>query len=124
MSEKKIEEFKMKFTVCQIRKDLKTDPRAFEAMIEGTVDPVFFLSAYDEVAEIEANDLDEVFEIGNIGPDEKIRRFDFKPMHSISVGDVIMTETYECYVVKGLGFERLPMSSPNGRQWTADEVAA
>jgi hypothetical protein len=114
----------MKYIVSQIKKDVKTDPRAFEAMIEGNVDPVFFLTSYEEVCEIEADSLDEVFEIGNIGPDEKIRRFDFAPMHSISVGDVIMTETYELYVVKGLGFERLPMSSPNGRQWTADEVYA
>jgi len=114
----------MKYIVSQIKKDVKTDPRAFEAMIDGNVDPVFFLSSYQEVCEIEADSLDEVFEIGNIGPDEKIRRFDFAPMHSISVGDVIMTETYECYVVKGVGFERLPMSSPNGRQWTADEVVA
>ena len=114
----------MKYIVSQIKKDAKTDPRAFEAVIEGKVDPVFFLSSYKEVCEIEAEDLDEVFEIGNIGPDEKIRRFDFAPMHSISVGDVIMTETYECYVVAPFGFERLPMSSPNGRQWTADEVVA
>lgn len=114
----------MKYIVSQIKKSVKNDPRAFEAMIEGNVDPVFFLSSYEEVCEIEAESLDEVFEIGNIGPDEKIRRFDFAPMHSISVGDVIMTETYECYVVAPFGFERLPMSSPNGRQWTADEVVA
>jgi len=116
----------MKYIVSQIKKSVQKagDQRAFDAMIEGHVDPVFFLSSYEEVCEIEADSLDEVFEIGNIGPDEKIRRFDFQPMHSISVGDVIMTETYELYVVKGVGFERLPMSSPNGRQWTADGVAA
>lgn len=112
----------MKYTVSQIKKSSKSDPRAFEATIEGNVDPVFFLSSYEEVCAIEAEDLDEVFEIGNIGPESKIERFG--RMHSISVGDVIMTETYECYVVKGFGFERLPMSSPNGRQWTADEVFA
>lgn len=112
----------MKYTVSQIKKSSKSDPRAFEATIEGNVDPVFFLSSYEEVCAIEAEDLDEVFEIGNIGPESKIERFG--RMHSISVGDVIMTETYECYVVKGVGFERLPMSSPNGRQWTADEVFA
>ena len=117
-------ELKMKYTVSQIKKDRKMEKEALDAVVLGEVDPIFFLSAYQEVCEIEADNLDEVFEIGNIGPDEKIRRFDFAPMHSISVGDVIMTETYECYVVKGLGFERLPMSSPNGRQWTADEVAA
>ena len=97
----------MKYIVSQIKKDVKSDPRAFEAMIEGNVDKVFFLSSYEEVCEIEADSLDEVFEIGNIGPDEKIRRFDFAPMHSISVGDVIMNEMNELFVVKGLGFERL-----------------
>lgn len=112
----------MKFTVSQIKKSSKSDQRAFDAMVLGEVDPIFFLSSYEEVAIIEAKDLDEVFEIGNIGPESKIERLG--RMHSISVGDVIMTETYECYVVKGLGFERLAMSSPNGRQWTADEAAA
>ena len=112
----------MKYIVSQIKKDAKSDPRAFDARMDGNVDPVFFLSSYQEVCTIEADDLDEVFQIGNIGPEEKIERLN--RMHSISVGDVIMTETYECYVVKGVGFERLPMSSPNGRQWTADEVAA
>ena len=112
----------MKYIVSQIKKDAKSDPRAFDARMDGNVDPVFFLSSYQEVCTIEADDLDEVFQIGNIGPEEKIERLN--RMHSISVGDVIMTETYECYVVKGFGFERLPMSSPNGRQWTADEVAA
>ena len=114
----------MKYIVSQIKKSVKQDQRAFDAMVLGNVDPVFFLTSYEEVCEIEADNLDEVFEIGNVGPDEKIRRFDLQPMRSISVGDVIMTETYELYVVKGVGFERLPMSSPNGRQWTADEVSA
>lgn len=114
----------MKYIVSQIKKSVKQDQRAFDAMVLGDVDPVFFLTSYEEVCEIEAADLDEVFQIGNVGPDEKIRRFDFQPMRSISVGDVVMTETFECYVVKPLGFERLAISSPNGRQWTADEVLA
>ena len=95
----------MRFTVLQIKKSSKTDPRAFEAMIEGNVDKMFFLEAYEEVCEIEAGDLDEVFEVGNIGPEEKIERFG--RMHSVSVGDVIQTEKNELFVVKGLGFERL-----------------
>ena len=97
----------MKYIVSQIKKSSKSDPLAFEAMIEGNVDPVFFLSSYQEVCEIEADSLDEVFEIGNIGPDEKIRRFDFTPMYSISVGDVIRDDKGKCFVVKGVGFERL-----------------
>ena len=113
----------MRFTVCQIRKDRNTEKAAMDARILGKVDPVFFLSAYEEVAAIEADTLDEVFEIGNIGPEEKIKRFDFQPMHSISVGDVIRNDKYECYVVGNCGFERLGMTSTNGRQWFAEEIA-
>ena len=111
----------MRFTVCQIRKDRNTEKAAMDARILGKVDPVFFLSAYEEVAAIEADTLDEVFEIGNIGPEEKIERFD--RMHSISVGDVIRNDKYECYVVAPCGFERLGMTSTNGRQWFAEEIA-
>ena len=113
----------MRFTVCQIRKDRNTEKEAMDARVLGKVDPVFFLSAYEEVAAIEADTLDEVFEIGNIGPEEKIKRFDFQPMHSISVGDVIRNDKYECYVVAPCGFERLGMTSTNGRQWFAEEIA-
>lgn len=111
----------MRFTVCQINKDRATEKAAMDARILGKVDPVFFLSAYEEVAAIEADTLDEVFEIGNIGPEEKIERFD--RMHSISVGDVIRNDKYECYLVKSIGFERLGMTSTNGRQWFAEEIA-
>lgn len=98
----------IKYTVYQIEKTEKTDPRAFEAMIDGNVDALFFKSAYKAVCEIEAVDLNHVFEIGNIGPDEKIRRFDFQPMYSISVGDVIYDELLcEYHVVQGVGFKRL-----------------
>ena len=111
----------MRFTVCQINKDRATEKAAMDARILGEVDPVFFLSAYEEVAAIEADTLDEVFEIGNIGPESKIERFD--RMHSISVGDVIRNDKYECYVVAPCGFERLGMTSTNGRQWYAEEIA-
>ena len=97
----------MKYTICQITKDAKNEKAAMDARILGEVDPVFFLSSYEEVAEIEADNLNEVFQIGNIGPDEKIKRFDFQPMHSISVGDVIRDDRGRCFVVAPLGFERL-----------------
>ena len=97
----------MKYTICQITKDAKNEKAAMDARILGEVDPVFFLSSYEEVCEIEADNLNEVFQIGNIGPDEKIRRFDFAPMHSISVGDVIRDDRGRCFVVAPLGFERL-----------------
>jgi len=42
---------------------------------------------YSHVATIEARDLENVFEIGNIGPDAAITHF--HPMHSVSVGDLV-----------------------------------
>ena len=71
----------------------------------GEVNPVFFLSAYEIVCEIEAADLNEVFEIGNVGPEDKIVRLD--RMHSVSVGDVIRDDRGRCFVVSPIGFTRL-----------------
>ena len=52
---------------------------------------------YEKVAVIEADDLNGVFQIGNIGPEENIERI--KGMHSISVGDVIEDEDgIKCFV--------------------------
>lgn len=43
---------------------------------------------YKHVADIEADNLHGVFEVGNIGPEDSITRFD--RMHSVSVGDIII----------------------------------
>lgn len=61
---------------------------------------------YDHVANIEANDLEHVFMISNSGQDEsKIERLE--RMHSLSVGDIVMTEDGSCYGVEGYGFKEL-----------------
>lgn len=60
---------------------------------------------YDLVSVIEAEDLDEVFHIGNMGPEEKITRL--APMHSVSVGDLIANEKGEFFAVEGIGFLKL-----------------
>ena len=71
-----------------------------------------FLAHYDKVCEIDAEDLNEVFEIGNIGPEDKITRLG--RMHSISVGDAIRVEEGDelgfIYIVKPAGFERFHTS--------------
>mgnify|MGYP003117284486 FL=1 len=95
----------MKYQVLQIREDRCTEKEAMDAMIMGEVNPVFFLSAYEIVCEIEAADLNEVFEIGNVGPEDKIVRLD--RMHSVSVGDVIRDDRGRCFVVAPIGFTRL-----------------
>ena len=60
---------------------------------------------YNLVSKITAEDLDGVFRVGNIGPEENIERI--APMHSISVGDVIMTPEGKYFGVSGIGFEEV-----------------
>ena len=57
---------------------------------------------YSHVANIEAADFNQVFEIGNIGPETNIERL--ARMSSISVGDVIVGEDGTCAVVAPIGF--------------------
>lgn len=54
------------------------------------------------VATIRAENLDGVFEAGNIGPEYLIKRH--APMHSISKGDLILAPTGRTYMVDGNGF--------------------
>lgn len=66
-------------------------------------------SAFDEglykhVADISGENLHDVFEIGNIGPETKISRLD--KMHSVSVGDVIIDKfSGNKFVVANHGFK-------------------
>ena len=67
------------------------------------------LHTYDLVATIEADNLDQVFEIGNIGPKSKIEQR--LPMRSISVSDVIVDENSDYYFVDIVGFKKLSLPS-------------
>ena len=62
----------------------------------------FAAGYYTHVANIEANTPNEVFEIGNIGPEETIERL--TRMSSLSVGDVIVDEEGHCMVVAPVCF--------------------
>ena len=74
----------------------KTAKIAAEAMKKGF---------YSHVANIEANDLDEVFEVGNIGPESAIERL--SRMSSVSVGDVLVDEAGNASVVASFGFQEV-----------------
>jgi len=67
---------------------------AYDAFVEN--------GYYTHVANIEAASPKEVFQVGNIGPEDQIERLD--RMHSISVGDVIVDEEGQCIVVAPIGF--------------------
>ena len=63
---------------------------------------------YRMVALIDGKTLDDVFTIGNIGPESKIERVE--PMHSVSVGDIIQDVIdNKTYVVAKYGFEEIDM---------------
>ena len=64
------------------------------------------IDMYGHVANITAENLNAVFHIGNMGPEENIDRFD--RMHSLSVGDIIVDTTDGAtHYVDSTGFGRL-----------------
>jgi len=63
------------------------------------------LDKYVHVADLDANTLDEAFEIGNIGPENKYTRY--ARMHSVSVGDILVEETGQAHIVASFGFDEL-----------------
>jgi hypothetical protein len=71
----------------------------------GKFDPVANIKHYEHVANLDASDLDEAFQIGNIGPEEAYTRF--KPMHSVSVGDILVEDCGTVSIVAGFGFDKL-----------------
>ncbi len=60
---------------------------------------------YKPVCVIEADSLNRVFDIGNIGPEENITRL--AQMHSVSVGDIIQDPQGTQYMVDRMGFKEL-----------------
>jgi hypothetical protein len=63
---------------------------------------------YRMVALIDGETLDDVFSIGNMGPESKIERVE--PMHSVSVGDIIQDVIdNKTFVVAKYGFEEIDM---------------
>lgn len=65
----------------------------------------FDLGYYTHVSNITADDLNGVFHIGNMGPEENIERL--APMYSVSVADIIEDEAGNKQVVASFGFEEV-----------------
>lgn len=62
----------------------------------------FEAGLYSHVANITAEDYNDCFEVGNVGPDENIERL--SRMSSLSVGDVIVAEDGTVAVIAPVGF--------------------
>lgn len=60
---------------------------------------------FTHVSNITAEDMEDVYRIGNIGPEENIERI--APMYSVSVGDVVEDENGIRSVVSRVGFRAL-----------------
>ena len=58
---------------------------------------------YTHVSNITADNLEGVFHVGNMGPEENIERF--LPMHSVSVGDIVEDQLGHKSVVASFGFK-------------------
>lgn len=80
--------------------ELYPEYKAHLDVIQGKYEEYYF-RYYSLVATIDAESLDGVFRIGNIGPEYAIDRF--KPMHSISVGDIIF-DGERFHLVAPIGF--------------------
>lgn len=65
----------------------------------------FSLGQHKHVATVNCETLHDVFDIGNIGPEELMHRH--APMRDVSVGDVIQTPTGEFFAVASIGFEKV-----------------
>jgi len=72
--------------------------------LSNSFDPNKVKDLYVHVANIATSDFNTAFEIGNIGPEGDINRLD--SMHSISVGDILVSET-EQVIVAPSGFDKV-----------------
>jgi hypothetical protein len=65
-------------------------------------DSVFF----HQVCNIDAEDLEDVFRVGNMGPENQIERI--QHMHSLSVGDIVVDkDNGQSFMCNPFGFERI-----------------
>ena len=97
----------MTITVYQMSKEAIEKTGAFPMFYgkDGLFDLDKNIEHYEKVATLDVDTLDEAFEVGNIGPESKYTRF--KPMHSISVGDILVKEDCTAYVVADFGFDEV-----------------
>ena len=73
--------------------------------VSSAFKPGDHLDKYVHVADLDAKTLNEAFEVGNIGPEEKIVRHS-DSIHSLSVGDILEVDG-EKFIVARRGFDNL-----------------
>ena len=93
----------MKSMKREIRADMSMDFSGNKTV--GLAEKALYEGLYTAVSRIEAEDLNQVFEIGNIGPESQITRLG--RMASVSVGDLIEDEDGNRHVVASFGFKEV-----------------
>lgn len=100
------------------------------ADMEQAVEEAWDAGFYTHVANITAENLEDVFKIGNVGPEENIERL--SEMHSVSVGDVVIQAPDEkgnldCmgrHIVACVGFQVFGYPSRGEEAWAEREHQA
>ena len=66
---------------------------------------------FQHVANIAAESVEDVFTVGNVGPDNQIERLTELNMRSVSIGDVVVDcDTGRCFMIDSFGYERIVFS--------------
>ena len=73
--------------------------------ISGLAKTAWDKGYFTHVSNITAKNLEDVFHVGNVGPEEQIDRF--APMYSVSVGDIVEDENGTMSVVASYGFKNV-----------------
>lgn len=83
--------------------------------VDTAFKPEEHIEKYEHVADLDVNAvqskinrLSEAFEIGNIGPEEKITRHS-DSIHSLSIGDILEVDG-EKFIIGRLGFDKMEVA--------------
>lgn len=99
----------MKYRIFQIKADELSSKDKLDSLYDAMLGKVvrgLIGGHYDLVATIEANDLEDVFRIGNgYGDESAITRLG--KMTSVSVGNIVMDENNEAWACASIGWDKL-----------------
>jgi hypothetical protein len=87
--------------------DCHVNAKAFTLAQNGDVKIALANGCYTHVADIVADDINHAFEVGNIGPADRVNRIAPK-MRSISVGDILV-DSEGAWLVMPVGYREIDL---------------
>lgn len=73
--------------------------------VDSAFKPEKHMGKYEHVADLDVDNLNDAFRVGNIGPEEKITRYSDR-IHSLSIGDILELDG-EKFIVGRAGFDKM-----------------